>query len=171
MPRSARVARGSGPTSRSWSGRDDLTSTAELDLIVVDASVLVELVIDGRHRDGADLLLSRYAGAPPLTLVSAAHGLIEAISAIRRLTLRQELDDEVGTTAVGWLRDLDLVLDATAPRARRIWGLRTAMSAYDAAYAVAAEALDVPLVTVDERLRRAGEAAGLPVVHLDDLGP
>lgn len=148
-----------------------LTKASELDLIVVDASVLVEVVIDGRHRTGADALLSRYAVAPPLTLVSAAHGLIEAISAVRRLSLRQELDDDEGATAVGWLRSLDLVLDATAPRARRIWELRSTMSAYDAAYAAAAEALDVPLLTVDRRLSRACRTADLPVAHLDDLLP
>lgn len=136
---------------------------------MVDASALVELVIDGRHRGGADSLLSRYAAAPPLTLVSAAHGLIEAISALRRLTLRQDLSAEDGAAAVGWLRSFDLVLDATSPRARRIWDLRTVMSAYDAAYAAAAEALGAPLVTVDERLERACRAAGVPALHLDDL--
>jgi len=43
------------------------------------------------------------------------------------------------------------------------------MSTYDAAYAAAAEAFDRPLVTVDERLFRSCEAAGIVAIHLDEL--
>lgn len=143
----------------------------EEDLLVIDASVLVELVIVGRHNRGADALLSRYAASPSLTLVSAAHGVIEALSAIRRLTFRQELSLDDGAAAIGWLRSLDLVLDATAPRAHRIWELRDTMSAYDAAYAAAAEAFGVALVTVDRRLLRACLAAGILAQDLDELAP
>lgn len=139
--------------------------------MVLDASVLVELVIAGRHRRGADALLTRYEGSPPLTLISAAHGLVEALSALRRLTLRQELSAEDGTIAVGWLRTLDLVLDATSPRAHRIWELRHTMTAYDAAYAAAAEAFGAPLLTADERLRRGCIDAGIPALLLDELKP
>jgi predicted nucleic acid-binding protein len=133
--------------------------------------VLVELVIAGRHRRGADALLDRYGAAPRLTLVSAAHGLIEAMSAVRGLTLRGLLAAEDGFAAVEWLGRLDLVLDATAPRIRRIWALRDRMSAYDAAYAVAADAFDAPLLTVDRRLLRACSDAGIVALHLDDLAP
>jgi predicted nucleic acid-binding protein len=133
--------------------------------------VLVELVVAGRHRGGADRLLSRYAAPPTLTLVSAAHGLVEATSAVRRLTLRGKLTPEHGLAAVEWLAELDLVLDATAPRLRRIWSLREQMSAYEAAYAATAEAFDAPLVTVDTRLLRACNDAAIPAMHLADLTP
>jgi len=43
------------------------------------------------------------------------------------------------------------------------------MSAYDAAYAAASEALDAPLLTVDERLLRACHEAGISALHLDEL--
>lgn len=131
--------------------------------------MLVELVVAGRHRRGADELLSRYATPPTLTLVSAAHGLVEATSAVRRLTLRNELDPEHGQAAVDWLAALDLVLDPTAPRLRRIWSLRERMSAYDAAYAAAAEAFERPLTTVDTRLLRACRDGGIAALHLDEL--
>jgi predicted nucleic acid-binding protein len=72
---------------------------------------------------------------------------------------------------VDWLCQFDLMLDATAPRARRIWSLRERMSAYDAAYAAVAEAVDVPLITVDDRLLAACEAAEIPAMSLDDLRP
>lgn len=141
------------------------------ELLLLDASALVELVIDGRHRRGADALLARYAAAPrqrPL-LATAAHGLIEAVSALRRLVQRGALDATAGAQAVGWLGALDVALDPTGPRMRRVWTLREQMSAYDAAYAAAAEALDAPLVTVDARLQRACGDAGIPAHHLDAL--
>jgi predicted nucleic acid-binding protein len=158
-------------TSPSWSAEIALPEAPDLELVVADASVLVELVVAGRHRDGADALLSRYAESPKLTLISAAHGLIEAISAVRRLVLRDDLSPDDCLAAVAWLGELDLVLDATAPRARRIWSLRARMSAYDAAYATAAEAFDVPLMTVDRRLLRACQDAGIAAMSLDDLIP
>jgi predicted nucleic acid-binding protein len=83
--------------------------------------------------------------------------------------LRADLSPEEGLAAVEWLARLDLVLDATAPRARRIWSLRDRMSAYDAAYAAVAEALSAPLVTVDTRLLRACHDAGIAAVDLDEL--
>jgi len=155
--------------SPSCSGASALPEAPDLELLVADASVLVELVVVGRHRDGADALLSRYAGSPKLTLISAAHGLIEAISAVRRLVLREDLGPDDGLAAIAWLGELDLVLDATAQRARRIWSLRERMSAYDAAYAAAAEGFDAPLVTVDGRLSGACRDAGIAAISLDDL--
>lgn len=153
-----------------WFEGSVLTWIDDVDVVVVDASVLVELVIDGRHRAGADVLLDRYATPPALTIVSAAHGLIEALSALRRLVSLAEMDEHDGDAAVDWLRALDLVLDATSPRARRIWELRHTMSADDAAYAAGAEALGVPLLTVDDRLRRACAATGIEALDLVELG-
>lgn len=73
-----------------------------------------------------------------------------------------------GAATVTWRTDLELVLDVTAPRARRIWSLRQQMRAYDAANA-AAERFDAPLVTVDQRLLSASGAVGIPARHLDDF--
>jgi predicted nucleic acid-binding protein len=101
--------------------------------------------------------------------VSAAHGLIEAANAIRRLVQRSILDSDDGLSALEWLGRLELVLDATAPRVRRIWALRDRMSAYDAGYAAAAEALATPLLTVDTPLLPACNEVGIAALHLDEL--
>lgn len=95
--------------------------------------------------------------------------MVEAISALRRLTLTGALEADQGLAAVEWLGRLDLILDPTAPRRRRIWSLREGMTAYDAAYAAAAEALDAPLLSVDQRLIRACADASIPAIHLDEL--
>lgn len=132
--------------------------------------MLVELVIDGRHRAGAEVLLERYADPRTrLTFLSAAHGLIEAASALRRLVRQRVVTGTDGAAAVRWLGELDIVLDATAPRLARIWALRDRMSAYDAAYAAAAEAIDVPLLTADSRLLRACRHEGIRAEHIDGL--
>jgi predicted nucleic acid-binding protein len=137
----------------------------------VDASVLVEVVIGGRHARGADGLMTRYGASERLTLITAAHGLIEATNALRKLIFRGHLTANDGLSAVVALGDLDLALDTTAARLRRIWSLRDRMSAYDGAYAAVAEALHAPLVTVDERLLRACRDAGISAIGLDELAP
>ena len=134
---------------------------------MLDASALVELVIEGEHRAGADEVLDRYRSG--VVIISAAHGPIESASALRRMTHHGALSPEDGRRAVDWLVELDMVLDAPAPRMRRIWALRDRMSAYDAAYAAAAEALDTPLITTDARLLDACRAVGIRATHLSEL--
>jgi len=136
--------------------------------LVLDASALVELVVAGRHRAAADRLLQRIATEPELVLITAAHGLVEAASALRGLVRGRHLSTDDGAAAIGWLRELDLVLDPSGPRLGRVWELRDRMSAYDASYAATAEALALPLITTDERLRRACDAAGILALALGD---
>ncbi len=135
----------------------------------IDASALVELVIAGRHRHGADALLTRYTKAEPrLIFASAAHVLVEAASALRRLVRIRVLDPGSALEAVKWLSQIDLVLDPTGPRLTRIWSLRDSMSACDAAYAAVAEAIGRPLVTADARLLRACRQTSIAAVQLDE---
>ncbi|MDX8152068.1 type II toxin-antitoxin system VapC family toxin [Patulibacter brassicae] len=94
------------------------SSTAEH--LLLDASALVELVVAGRHRDAAERLLRRIARDPHLVLITAAHGLVEATNALRGLVRDRHLSSEQGRAAVGWLRDLDLVLDPSGPRLPRM---------------------------------------------------
>lgn len=134
--------------------------------LVLDASVLVELVIDGAHREGADRLLDRIRDDADLVLITAAHGIVEAANALRRLVRHGALTVDDGAAAVRWLGDLDLALDPTSPRLPTLWRLRDRMSAYDAAYAASADALGLPLVTTDDRLRRACGVDGIACRHL-----
>ena len=53
-------------------------------------------------------------------------------------------------------------------RMRLVRTLRDRMSAYDAAYAAAADALDTPLITTDARLLDACRAAGIRATHLSE---
>lgn len=137
-------------------------------MFVIDASVLVECAIVGRHRAGADRLLARFEADEFSVFVTAAHGHVETVHTIRRLVRRGLLSAQAGRRGIEWLDQLDVVVDPPNPRLQRIWSLRDAMTAYDAAYAAAAESLDLPLVTVDRRLLSACATAGIAAVHLDD---
>lgn len=137
--------------------------------VLLDASVLVELITQGRHADSADRLLAHLQRNQHVEIITAAHGLIEVISALRRLNLAGALDDESATTARTWLRGLDLRLDPTGPRIEQAWALRHTMTAYDATYAAAASGLALPLISVDQPLLTACDTAGITAVHLDQL--
>lgn len=136
--------------------------------LLVDASVLVELITSHRWEAEADRLLDHVSALRSTTLLTASHGPIEATHALRRLTRHGAISDVKAHTALASLLGLGLVLDSPGPRLPRAWELRHTMTTYDAIYAAAAEALDLPLVTTDERLLRACAAAGIPSIHLRD---
>lgn len=68
----------------------------------------------------------------------------------------RELGGARAAQAVADLAALPLLRHGAAPLRQRIWELRDALSAHDAAYVALAEALAVPLLTTDARLARAG---------------
>lgn len=124
-------------------------------VLVVDASGLLEAIV---ARDPAPGLVERLARDGDL---HAPHLIdIEILHALQRLTATGELSDERATDALADFRDLPLVRYPHVGLSDRIWQLRHNLTAYDAAYVVLAEALQVPLITCDRRLSDApGHAA------------
>lgn len=139
--------------------------------LLLDASVLVEILIDGAWRDAATRLQDHLCRETAPAPVTASHAPAEATNVIRRLSRRGALLEAAADIAIGGLLDLDLVLDPPGHRIPRAWELRHAMTTYDAIYAAAAEALGLPLITTDERLLRACRAAEIPAIHLRDAFP
>ncbi|MEO1064492.1 MAG: type II toxin-antitoxin system VapC family toxin [Actinomycetota bacterium] len=129
-------------------------------MIVVDAGTIVVALAD----DGADgdRCRSRLRGER----LVAPHLLdLEVVSAWRRLLAQGELDERRATLALDDLRSLPLRRMPHRPLLDRCWELRKNVTPYDAAYVALAEVLDVPLLTTDERLRRApGTSARIEVV-------
>lgn len=118
--------------------------------VVVDASVVVAALIDAGP-DGAwaeTQLVSGPLAAPHLMPVEVANIL-------RRASLAGDISPDVAAMAHADLLDLPAALFAYEPFAARVWELRDNLSTYDASYVALAEALEVPLVTLDGRLRRA----------------
>lgn len=107
-----------------------------------------------------ELLLRREAYERVATLLLAPGEILhaphlldaEVTQVIRRWEQRAVLSPTRALEALDDLRALRLVRHAHVPLLARVWELRANVSAYDALYIALAEALDVPLVSMDTRL-------------------
>lgn len=117
---------------------------------VVDASVLIAALVDsGPHGKWAEGILAGGAlHAPELVRVETANIL-------RRLERAKEITTPEANAAYDDLMQLNVELFSFDPFAERIWQLRHNVTSYDAWYVAVAEALKLPLVTLDERLSKA----------------
>jgi predicted nucleic acid-binding protein len=121
-------------------------------MFVPDAALVVDLLVDGGDRGAwaADRISS--AGS-----LHAPHLLdLEVVAALRNRVVRRELSARRAAEALDEFGSLPVRRYPAAPLLERIWELRNRLTPYDAAYVSLAEALDVPLVTTDQRLARAG---------------
>jgi len=120
-------------------------------LPVLDASVLVEYLAGGEHAEPVRERILRDAEAlwaPHLVDAEVGHVLRRAV----------EVGDLRAAAAATALRDLAAMPLERAPHVSllsRAWALRRNLTFYDALYVALAEALDLPLVTLDGRLARA----------------
>ena len=119
-------------------------------MIVVDASAMVAFLAD------VDVI-----GVATRSAI-AEHGVAfpsvmpyEVVNTLRRLVASRATDAEFARQCVARLTALRGTEVAFGALADRIWELRGQVTAYDAAYVALAELFDVPLLTLDERLRRA----------------
>jgi predicted nucleic acid-binding protein len=119
---------------------------------VLDASVAVELLAPGKHREVAR---ARIFGAEKAfwapELLDAEVG-----SALRRAVRRSGKDAERAAEALGELRKLPIHRVSHERLAQFAWLLRDNVSFYDGLYVALAQLLGQPLLTFDRRLARAG---------------
>ena len=119
-------------------------------VLVVDASVIAPAVADAGS-DGQRLrerLRGERVVGPDLLRV-------EVVSVLRRHTGNGDLTPQQADAAIEDLLALPITVYATAPLLRRVWELRSNMTAYDGCYVALAEAMGIPLLTADRRLARA----------------
>lgn len=118
-------------------------------MIVIDTSAVIgalagrpvdEALVD-RLRDDGDL------NAPHLIDIEFLH-------ALRRLVRGRDLTRDRAEEARDDFSRLPLERYPHTPLNDRVWELRQNLTAHDAAFVALAEALDVPLVTLDARLER-----------------
>lgn len=121
-------------------------------LIVVDASVLYEVITSGplAGESAAALAEAEDYAAPEIIDV-------EVTGLIRRDAQRQVLDATRSRWALDRLRDWPAERFPHRPFINRVWEVRENVRTADAFYVALAEALDVPLVTLDSRLARASD--------------
>lgn len=127
-------------------------------LFVVDASVIVQVSVAGGTLGplGAHELI-----APPL-LAS------EVTSILCEMAYRTEIPAEHARRAVVLLAGLPIRFDRPDGLAEKAWDIARALGwakTYDAEYLALAQLRAVPLITIDERLRRgAGHLAAMPTI-------
>ncbi len=116
---------------------------------VIDASTLVDALLPGSNNDIVRHELngiSEFAGPEHLG--------IEVLSVLRRLHQATQQAAPSLVTARHTLAQLNIRRVALDQIHERVWELRESLTAYDAAYAAAAEHLHVPLMTSDHALIR-----------------
>lgn len=119
-------------------------------VIVVDASVVYEIVAQGRGRDVALDALLQYEDALAPGILDA-----EVVGIIKRDRVRGVLDETGAALAIRDLRSWPIERFAIAPLVERVWQLHSNVRTWDAFYVALAEALDAPMITMDRRLARA----------------
>ena len=118
--------------------------------LVVDASVLVAALVDSSPVGAwAEQQIGQSSLCAPELI------LIETTKVLRRLERSGDLTTFEATVAQRDLLRLRLQLVPYATFAERVWALRDNVTAYDAAYVAIAEALRIPLATLDKTLSRS----------------
>jgi predicted nucleic acid-binding protein len=117
---------------------------------VIDSSVVVAALVDSGPRGvwAEDVLAGGLLQAPEQILA-------EATNIFRRLERAKLITTPEANAAQGELMQLDIELFPFEPFAGRIWELRHNVTSYDAWYVAIAEALNLPLATLDEPLARS----------------
>lgn len=118
--------------------------------LVCDASAVVTALLDAG--DSGAWLAGRLAAAE---LSAPALLLFECSNVIRRHELGDLISPDHAAQAHADLLDLPIEFFPYEALAQRVWQLRHNLTSYDAAYVALAEALEVPLITLDRRLAEA----------------
>jgi predicted nucleic acid-binding protein len=131
-------------------------------VIVLDASAAVEWLLQSEKAAAVEAR----AFARATSERHAPHLLdIEVAQALRRLVAAKVVSASRARQALDDLGDLPMIRYPHDWLLDRIWDLRHNLTAYDAAYVALAEALDVPLITCDGRIKLAsGHKARVEVI-------
>ncbi len=135
--------------------------------IVVDASVLVECVLPGKHQAEADRLLDALSWTEPLALLAPDLVLLEAGNALRSAVLRKEASPRDADRAVRRLAQIPVATVGAGSLLEEAWRLKGQLTVYDGAYVALALGLRLALVTADRRSARAARRAGADAFELD----
>jgi predicted nucleic acid-binding protein len=118
---------------------------------VVDSSLLVAALLDaGPQGKWAETVIAAGGLAAPELV------WVESMNTLRRLEHARRISAPEANAAREDLMQLELQAFPFDPFAERVWQLRHNLTSYDAWYVAVAEALELPLATLDKRLARAG---------------
>lgn len=133
-------------------------------MIVVDASVLLEVLLQTRAAEAVEARL--FDGST----LHAPHVVdLEVAQVLRRYERNGDLSAERGRAALDVLDAFRIERYPPYLFLSRVWSLRANVTAYDACYLALAEALDAPLLTRDRRLMSVpGHQARIEVIGISE---
>jgi predicted nucleic acid-binding protein len=118
--------------------------------VVIDSSVVVAALVDtGENGAWAEKILGQDG------LYAPEHLRVESANVLRRLERGKQITEQEANAAFEDLLELDVELHAFEAFSERVWELRHNVAVYDGWYVALAEALDLPLATLDGRLTKA----------------
>jgi predicted nucleic acid-binding protein len=120
-------------------------------VVVLDTSAAVELLLVLPERSPLVERLDTDAELHAPHLID-----VEFVHALRGLVQRGKLERERADGTLEDFRSLAIIRYPHELLVPRMWELRENLSGYDAAFVALGEALDIPVVTADSRLARAG---------------
>ena len=123
-------------------------------MTVIDCSAMIELLA-AKTRTG-DAIARRVAAAQTLYAPDVLDG--EVISALLGLMRGQKISEREADAALSNYCAFPVERQDVLPLWPRLKSLHANLSAYDAQYVALAEALQVPLITADARIKRSGAA-------------
>jgi predicted nucleic acid-binding protein len=128
---------------------------------VVDASVGIKLFVEEEFSDKAHALFSHLAADPPAELYIPDLFYIECANILLKYTRRfgRSMDHSQADVADIKLLSLRSTSTADLMEDALLLAAEKNLTAYDACYAVLAQNLDIPLITVDEKLSNAVSSA------------
>ena len=118
--------------------------------VVIDSSIVVAALVDtGDNGAWAEKILEQDDLYAPELL------RVETANVLRRLERGKEITEQEANAAFEDLMDLEVEFHAFEPFSERVWELRHNVTSYDGWYVALAEALNLPLATLDGRLAKA----------------
>ncbi len=123
-------------------------------MTVIDCSAMVELLV--AKTETGESIARRVTAAHTLDAPYVLDG--DILSALLGLMRGQKITEREADTALANYRAFPIERHDVLPLWPRLKSLRANLSAYDAQYVALAEALGVPLVTADARIKRSGAA-------------
>jgi predicted nucleic acid-binding protein len=123
-------------------------------LTVIDCSAMIELLA-AKSRTG-DAIARRVTAVQALYAPCVLDG--EVISALLGLRRGQKISEREADAALSSYRVFPVERQDVLPLWSRLKSLHANLSAYDAQYVALAEALNIPLITADARIKRSGVA-------------
>ena len=133
--------------------------------VVIDSSITLAWLFADERTEAANAVLQSVtesgAVAPSLWRLEVANALQMAVR-------RKRIDPAFRDASIKDLRGLDIEIDAEtdehAWKATLQLADRHGLTLYDAAYLELAQRLDLPLATLDQQLRAAAAALGVPLL-------